>query len=334
MSLYSSLHHAGMFSGRDIFYRQLMWMAMSWVALIIVSSINYRTFHDRSYLFYGLNILLLFAVLFIGHESMGAQRWLSLAGFTFQPSELSKITAILVLARCFAAVRPENMRRYFFIALGLIMFNALLIIKQPDLGTGLTLPILFMLMGFSSMIKKRYFIILSLLVCMTIPFAWNFLKPYQRDRLTVFVNPNVDPLGAGYTIIQSKVAIGSGGIAGKGFLSGTQNQFNFLPERHSDFIFTVVAEEWGFLGSLFLLFIYWIILSKILDKSKELKDNYARYLLMGIAAMIFIHVFVNIGMTLGILPVVGIPLSFISYGGTNLLMTMILIGLFLGACRE
>jgi rod shape determining protein RodA len=189
-------------------------------------------------------------------------------------------------------------------------------------------------MGFSSMIKKRYFIILSLLVCMTIPFAWNFLKPYQRDRLTVFVNPNVDPLGAGYTIIQSKVAIGSGGIAGKGFLSGTQNQFNFLPERHSDFIFTVVAEEWGFLGSLFLLFIYWIILSKILDKSKELKDNYARYLLMGIAAMIFIHVFVNIGMTLGILPVVGIPLSFISYGGTNLLMTMILIGLFLGACRE
>jgi len=183
-------------------------------------------------------------------------------------------------------------------------------------------------MGFSSRIKKRYFVSMVVGALIISPFAWSLLKTYQKKRLIVFVKPDVDPLGAGYSIIQSKVAIGSGKILGKGFLSGTQNQFNFLPERHTDFIFTVVAEEWGFIGGLFLLLIYWIILQKILAQVGQIQDRFAQQLGLGISFFIFLHVFINLGMTLGILPVVGIPLTFLSYGGTHMLASFILIGIF------
>jgi rod shape determining protein RodA len=257
---------------------------------------------------------------------MGAQRWLTFMGLTFQPSELAKISAIFLLARFFSHRDSKDFFQTFLWPLLLIILMAFLIFKQPDLGTSLIIIFLFFSMGFSSRVKKRYFVVLILLGLLTAPFAWNFLKDYQKKRLTVFINPNVDPLGAGYTIIQSKIAIGSGKIKGKGFLSGTQNQFNFLPERHTDFIFTVIAEEWGFVGSIFLLLIYWIILKKILAIANTAKDLFGKILAQGISSLFFMHIFINIGMTLGIIPVVGLPLIFLSYGGTNLLVNFILMG--------
>lgn len=327
-TIYSGLHQGSQLPDLSIFYKQIIWVIISWIILIIFSRVNYRFYLDITYLFYVLNLFLLLAVYLFGKKTMGAQRWLSISGFTFQPSELSKITAIFLLAKLFSS-GENSFRKGFILPFFLIVVNALFIFKQPDLGTALVLVILFILVGFSSRVSKKYFVFLIIGGIMFFPFAMHFLKDYQKKRLIVFLNPNVDPLGAGYTIIQSKIAIGSGKLAGKGFLSGTQNQFNFLPERHTDFIFTIIAEEWGFLGSLFLLLIYWLIIRTIMAKIKESKDSFVKLMLAGIASFFFIHVFVNIGMTLGILPVVGIPLTFLSYGGTNLLVSFILIGIFI-----
>ncbi|UCG35327.1 MAG: rod shape-determining protein RodA [Candidatus Omnitrophota bacterium] len=335
ISLYSSLHQGGKFEQYSVFYRQVVWIALAWIFLIIFSFINYRLYYDLSFIIYGLNIILLLWVLVFGKEAMGAQRWIRFLGFNFQPSELSKITTILILARFFASERiRRSFRKDVLLPLGLVVFNALLIFKQPDLGTALILFVLFFLMGIFSRLPKKYFILLLIAGLALAPIGWKFLKDYQKKRLIVFIDPNVDPLGAGYTIIQSKIAIGSGEIFGKGFLSGTQNQFNFLPERHTDFIFTVIAEEWGFMGSLFLLFIYWLILKKILDLAKDSHDRFARQVLIGMSALFFAHIFINIGMTLGILPVVGLPLIFLSYGGSNLLINFILAGIIINIARS
>ncbi|MBU1121233.1 MAG: rod shape-determining protein RodA [Candidatus Omnitrophica bacterium] len=332
--VYSSLHQRGELKNPDIFYKQLTWIMISWVILIMVSLMNYRLYFDFSSILYIVNICLLLTVYFFGKTTMGAQRWLAIGAFTFQPSELSKITTIFILARFFSSSDRKYFIKGFILPLSLVLLNAFIIFKQPDLGTAVVLVILFLMMGISSKIRKRCFVFLLVSGLLLIPFAGHYLKDYQKKRLIVFLNPNVDPLGAGYTIIQSKIAIGSGKLVGKGFLSGTQNQFNFLPERHTDFIFTIVAEEWGFLGSIFLLLIYWLIIKLILDRTKEMRDPFARCLSVGICSYLFIHIFVNIGMTLGILPVVGIPLIFLSYGGTNLVVSFILVGVFLNICRN
>jgi rod shape determining protein RodA len=331
-SLYSSLHQAGEFKNREIFYKQILWIIIGWIILIIFSFVNYRLYYDLSLIFYGLNLLLLILVIFFGKKIMGAQRWLHLFGFSFQPSEFSKLTIILILARFFSS--KKDFLKGVFVPLFLIMVNTFFIFIQPDLGTALIITFLFFIMGFLSQIDKKYFLVLIVLGIFLLPFSWNFLKSYQKQRLLVFLDPNIDPLGAGYTIIQSKISIGSGKILGKGFLSGTQNQFNFLPERHTDFIFTVIAEEWGFLGCALLLFIYWLILKKILDKTKDLKDPFAFLICVGISSLFFLHVFINIGMTLGILPVVGLPLLFLSYGGTHLVMSFMLVGIFFNICKK
>lgn len=333
-SLYSSLHQGGDFKGQTTFYRQITWFAIAWLFLIVFSFINYRLYFDLSFIFYAINLILLLIVVFKGKTVMGAQRWLSVGGFTFQPSELAKLVIIFILARFFSSNYQRQLLKGFIIPLVLVLAFAGLIFKQPDLGTALIIIFLFIAMGLASNIKKKYFIFAIIAAIVLCPIGFNFLKEYQKKRLIVFMNPNVDPLGAGYTIIQSKIAIGSGKMLGKGFLSGTQNQFNFLPERHTDFIFTVIAEEWGFVGSLFLLLIYWLILKKILDKTKSLKDPFARLLAYGVGFLFFLHIFINISMTLGILPVVGLPLLFLSYGGTHLVVSFILTGMFFNICRN
>ncbi|MFH1503921.1 MAG: rod shape-determining protein RodA [Candidatus Omnitrophota bacterium] len=333
-AIYSSLHQEGEFIGSSILNKQIIWFIISWVMLILFSFINYRFYFGLSYLLYGLNLSLLAAVFIFGKTAMGAQRWLSVFGVTFQPSELSKITTIIILARFFSQARKNNFFSGFLIPLGLVLLNALVIFKQPDLGTALIIVFLFFIMGFFSKLNKLYFVWIIIAGLMFSPFALKSLKDYQKKRLLVFLNPDIDPLGSGYTIIQSKIAIGSGKLIGKGFLAGTQNQFNFLPERHTDFIFTVIAEEWGFFGSLFLILIYWLILKKILQKTENLRDSFAYFLSLGISLLFFLHIFVNIGMTLGILPVVGLPLIFLSYGGTNLLVGFILMGIFFNICRK
>ena len=311
-----------------------MWVVISWIVLILFSLVNYRIFFDLAYILYAINICLLIAVDLFGRSALGAQRWLNIGGFNFQPSELSKIITIFFLARIFSSQTNRGFFKGVIVPFSILMLNVLLIVKQPDLGTALVLVFLFFLMGFASANKKRYFVALIIAALIFSPFAFNHLKDYQKKRLIVFLNPNAEPLGAGYTIIQSKIAIGSGQFFGKGFLSGTQNQFNFLPERHTDFIFTVIAEEWGFLGAIILLMIYIFIINNILLVARYQKDNFAKLLLVGMACLFFIHVFINIGMTLGILPVVGIPLLFVSYGGTHLLVSFMLLGIFLNIYRQ
>lgn len=334
LSIFSSLHQGGEFLQSSILYKQIIWIIVSWALLILFGSINYRIYFDIGYVIYAVNLILLLAVNFFGKVVMGAQRWLSIFGITFQPSEISKIAIIIILARFFSQNQRRGTFKDFLLPVSLVAFNVLVIFRQPDLGTALIIVFLFFGLGFFSRIKKRYLIFLLLIGLILTPFALGHLKDYQRQRLIVFINPNVDPLGSGYTIIQSKIAIGSGGLTGQGFLSGTQNQFNFLPERHTDFIFTVIAEEWGFLGALFLLMLYWLILKKILQKAKELRDSFAYYLCLGISLLFFLHIFINIGMTLGILPVVGLPLIFLSYGGTSLLINSILLGIFFNIARR
>ena len=334
ISIYSSLHQGGELSNPSILYKQIIWIIASWFLLAIFASINYRIYFDAGYIIYALNLLLLLLVYFFGKTAMGAQRWISILGITFQPSELSKIAIIIILARFFSQNERQGPFKDFLVPLGLVSLNALIIFKQPDLGTALIIIFIFFGLGFFSRIRKRYLIFLLVLGLILSPFALKKLEDYQLRRLTVFLNPNIDPLGSGYTIIQSKIAIGSGGLTGQGFLAGTQNQFNFLPERHTDFIFTVIAEEWGFLGALFLLLLYWLILKKILQKTKELRDSFAYYLCIGITLIFFLHIFINIGMALGILPVVGLPLICLSYGGTNLFLNFILLGIFFNIARQ
>jgi len=332
ISLYSSIYYDFELQN-SIFYKQILWFIISWILLIAFSFINYRLYYNLTIPLYIFTVLLLSLVDMFGKTAMGSQRWLSIGGFNLQPSELSKITTIFILARFFSQGKQINFKKILSV-LVLILINAFLIYKQPDLGSSLLIIFLFFFVGFFSGIKKIYFIILIMFGLTLLPFGFKNLKEYQKKRLLVFLNPNIDPLGAGYTIIQSKIAIGSGKIFGKGFLGGTQNQFNFLPERHTDFIFTVIAEEWGFLGSIFLIFIYYIILKKILDTSEQLKDLYAKILCIGITANIFLDIFINIGMTMGILPVVGIPLLFISYGGSHLASSFILMGIFLNIYKQ
>ena len=331
--IFSSLHQGGEFIGKTLLIKQIVWITISWIFLIFFTFINYRIYSNFAYIIYFANISLLLGVLIFGKTVMGAQRWISLFGFTFQPSELSKLSIIILLSHIFSLKGQKNFLNSFVFPIILTILNALLIFKQPDLGTSLILIFLFLGIGLFSKTNKMYFIGLIILGLIISPFALNSLKDYQKKRLTVFLNPNIDPLGSGYTIIQSKIAIGSGQLIGKGFLAGTQNQFNFLPERHTDFIVTIIAEEWGFIGIIFLLWIYWLILKKILSKASKLRDQFAYYLCLGISFLFFSHIFINIGMTLGILPVVGLPLIFLSYGGTNLLLNSISMGIFFNICR-
>ena len=331
--LYSSLHLGGEFRDPSIFYKQILWVAISWLVLIVFCAINYRVYYDFAYIFYGFNLLLLLAVELGGRAAMGAQRWISFGGFNFQPSELSKVAVIFLTARILSSSRNRDFLRGFVFPLVLILLNALIIFKQPDLGTALIVIFLFFAIGLISRVPRIYFISAIIIGVLASPFAWHVLKDYQKKRLIVFINPAADPLGAGYAIIQSKIAIGSGKIMGKGFLAGTQNQFNFLHERHTDVIFTVVAEEWGFFGSLFLLVIYWLILRSILDAAGQCHDAFGQLLAAGIGSLFFLHVFINMGMTLSILPVVGVPLIFMSYGGSNLIINFMLAGIFLNICR-
>lgn len=333
-AIYSSSHQDGEFINSDILQKQILWIIIAWLLLAVFLLINYRIYYDLCYLFYAVNLLLLLAVFVFGKTAMGAQRWISIFGITFQPSELSKVTTIFVLARLFSRASNNTFLKSFVLPFALVALNALIIFKQPDLGTALIIVFLFLAMGMFSKVKKRYFIALIALGLLFLPLAGSLLKNYQKQRLLVFINPDIDPLGSGYTIIQSKIAIGSGKTFGKGFLAGTQNQFNFLPERHTDFIFTVISEEWGFIGSIFLLLIYWLILKKIIQRARELRDEFAYFLCLGISILFFLHIFINIGMTLGILPVVGLPLIFLSYGGTNLLVCFMLLGIFFSICRR
>lgn len=310
--------------------RQTVWMAIGLLLLVVIVNISYQKFIDLAYFLYGLNIVLLALVLVMGHVRLGAQRWFSLGAFAFQPSEFIKVNLILVLAN-YVGARKGSMSGIgsLIVPSILLIVPFLLVLLQPDLGTALLLIPIFFSALFVGGADMRYLGAMIAMGAASLPFFWHFLREYQRQRLLVFINPNIDPLGAGYTIIQSKIAIGSGGLFGKGWLSGTQNQLNFLPERHTDFIFSVAGEEWGLLGALALVLLYFLIVKRAFNAACLTTDMYGKVIAVGIAVMIALQVIINMAMTIGMMPVVGIPLPLVSYGGSSLISTVIAIGLLL-----
>ena len=330
LSIHSATQAKGLYFSESYVFKQVIWMAISLIFLITAIKVSYQKFIDTAYLLYGLNVLLLVLVLILGRTRLGAQRWFSIGSFAFQPSEFIKLSLILVLAQ-YAGVKRGSMSdlKSLIIPCVLVGIPFILVLLQPDLGTALLLVPIFFAILILGGANFKYIITMILIGLAGLPFFWHALREYQRHRLLVFVNPNIDPLGAGYTIIQSKIAIGSGGLFGKGWLAGTQNQLNFLPERHTDFIFSVIGEEWGFIGAVVLVLLYFIIVSKAFNISALTTDRYGKAIATGIAVMLALQVIINIGMTIGLMPVVGVPLPLVSYGGSSLLATMVAIGLLL-----
>ncbi len=330
MILYSASFQKVQESGVHFPLRQIGWFAISFIGFVFAAIYPYRKLVHIAYPLYLINIVLLLLTLLLGLVRFGAQRWLALGGFIFQPSEISKLVVTLTLAQYMGYNRQGVVSfRGTLVSMVLVAIPLVLIAVQPDLGTALVLvPIIFALFLVAE-VPSRWILFWLLLALLTAPLLWFLLRDYQRDRLVVFLNPNVDPLGAGYTIIQSKIAIGSGGFLGKGWLSGTQNQLNFLPERHTDFIFSVIGEEWGFAGGLILLLLYFWLIRKLIQITQQTHDPYGRLLGAGITTLIAVHILVNIGMASGIMPVVGLPLPLISYGGSNLLTIMVGLGLMI-----
>ena len=328
--LYSASYQKSLVLGRSLAWQQVLWMGVSLLLVMGLLSHSYLQWMDWAYPFYGLTIFLLIVVLAVGEIRLGAQRWLDIGLVSFQPSELAKLATVLVLARTLSNHRPQGR---FFQDLGLPVFLSVipmgLILKQPDLGTALTFIPLCGAMLLIWGARLRHLAWISGGGLLASPLAWHVLKEYQRKRLLVFLNPSLDPLGAGYTIIQSKIAIGSGGLFGKGWLAGTQNQLNFLPERHTDFIFSVIGEEWGFVGALIFLSLFTILIWRGFWIVQKTTHHFGQLLATGAVVLLAFQVVVNVGMTMGLLPVVGLPLPFVSYGGTALVTNMLCLGILL-----
>ncbi len=318
-----------------IVVKQAMAVMIGLVVLLFIANMDYRRMRDLGYFLYVVNLAALVFLLIFGGERYGARRWINLGFFSLQPSEFVKLTMILALG-AFLSDRREKIGGFgnFFFALVLAMPAFALIFLQPDLGTALVLlPILFSIL-FVCGERKRYLAACVGLGVAALPVLWSLLKDYQKTRLMVFINPNLDPLGAGYTIIQSKIAIGSGGWFGKGWLNGTQSYLKFLPERHSDFIFSVVGEEWGFAGALVIIALYVLFISRGLRIAANTDDVFGKAVAVGVVTLLAFQVFVNISMTIGFMPVVGLPLPAISYGGSSTLATFIGAGLLLSIGRK
>ena len=301
--------------------------------MLIFSFINIKFWFSIGYLVYLLVIVLLVWTYFFGITSSGSQRWIDLYFINLQPSELMKIFIILCLAKYFHRMRLENVNSIYTIltSLIIIILPMGLVIVQPDLGTSLLIAISGIAVLWFAGINYKYFIYTMLGFLISLPFIIAFLKPYQKLRVLTFLNPDRDPLGAGYQIIQSKIAVGSGGIFGKGFLKGTQSYLEFLPEKHTDFIFTLFSEEFGFVGSFILLLIYAIIIYRIVAIGASSRSYFGKIFCYSFGAAIFVYITINMSMVLGLLPIVGSPLPIMSYGGSSMLATMIGFGVVMSA---
>ncbi|WP_438970866.1 rod shape-determining protein RodA [Methylophaga sp.] len=322
------LYSAG---GQDmgLIVRQLIRMGMALFVMLLVAQVNPDRMRDGAYWLYGLGLILLLAVLLFGHEGKGAQRWLDLGFFRFQPSEIIKL-AVPILVAAFLAARPLPPSAWRLLTgLFLIGLPAFLIAKQPDLGTAILIASSGLIVLFLSGIRWR--IILTFLGTCTAaaPVLWYFMHDYQRRRVMTFLNPETDPLGAGYHIIQSKIAIGSGGTFGQGWLQGTQSHLEFLPERSTDFIFAVIAEEFGLVGVVLLLCLFLLIAGRGLFIAGQAQSSFSRLLAGSISITFLVYVFVNVGMVTGLLPVVGVPLPLISYGGTSMVTLLAGFGILM-----
>jgi rod shape determining protein RodA len=307
--------------------RQMIHMALGFLLFSLVSYVDLRFWLAYAWVFFGIAFGFLVSVELLGVIGMGAKRWIRLYIFTFQPSELMKLSLILLIAAHFHVwgERKPTLRSLFVPACAILM-SALLVLRQPDLGTALILLAVGLSMLFAVGVWWGVFALGGFVSLMSLPIAWTFLRGYQKRRILTFLNPDSDPLGAGYHLLQSKIAIGSGGVFGKGLGLGTQSQLDFLPEKQTDFVFTLLCEEWGLMGALVLFILFMALIAYGYLVALRSNALFTRLLVVGVISMFFVHVFMNIGMVLGVLPIVGIPLPLMSYGGTSLMTFMIAFG--------
>lgn len=311
------------------YQKQLVWGVVGFSCMLVCMMFDYRHLKSLSLPMLITTLILLALVLLVGKSAKGAARWLYVGGFTLQPSELAKISVLIMGARMLAQGKEPLGWLQLFSVLGMGLVPAFMIFVQPDLGTCLNLLLLLGGMVLYRGIKGYIFRFFCVVVPLLMPLGWHFLKPYQKQRILTFLDPSNDPLHTGYHIIQSHIAIGSGQMWGKGFLEGTQNQLRFLPEKHTDFAIAVFGEEWGFFGCILLLALFCCFLLSILTTVRDAKDRFGSMLAAGVFFYFFWQVLINMGMTMGLMPVVGIPLPFISYGGSATLVNFCLLGLVL-----
>jgi len=311
--------------------RQMARFGAGLVILLMVAVVDIRAWFRYAYVLYFGALILLVAVEFFGTTGMGAQRWIDLGVIQLQPSEVMKVALILALARCFHGMSMEEIARptTLLFPIALTVAPAALVLKQPDLGTAIMLLMGGAAVFFCAGVRIWKFAVVGVLGMAAVPIGWQFLREYQKQRVLIFLNPESDPLGSGYHLYQSKIALGSGGLFGKGFLQGSQSHLNFLPEKQTDFIFTMLAEEFGMIGGLILLALYAILLTYGIAIALRSRNQFGRVLAMGLTCNIFLYVFINIAMVMGLLPVVGVPLPLVSYGGTAMLTLMATIGLLI-----
>ena len=327
------LVYSSTYFGKDapLFAKQVIWVAIGIGLMLLFTLIDYRVFFDISLILYGVGMLLLLYLVVWGRTTANVKSWIHIAGFQFQPSEFMKIFTALVLAKFFDSNDRAylNLRTFAMICL-IIGAPLALIIIQPDFGTAATfLPLIAAAMYFGG-IKAKFWIVGTLIFVILMPMAWFFfLKPYQKERIMIFLNPERDPLGSGYQVTQAKIAIGSGGITGKGFKQGTQAKLEYLPARHTDFIFAVLAEEWGFVGVVVVLMLYLFLIIQALQIAKGSRDRGGTFLAIALIMFFVFHILINVSMQIGLLPTTGIPLPLISYGGSSTMMFFIAIGLIL-----
>lgn len=334
MALFN-LHSASMpieGSGTSLSVRQGIYMIIGFVLFFTICCFDYKHFHTLSYPIYGFVIISLIAADLIGSSAGGAQRWINLGFFNYQPSEAAKLMLVIMLASYYARKEINDGYSIFDLITPLLLTAVpfLLILIQPDLGTALMIGIIFVYMTVFVRLKWSTYIIFGITGVLGVVFAWmKVLKPYQKQRVETFLNPELDPMNQGYQIIQSKIAVGSGGLTGSGYMQGTQGHLHFLPERHTDFAFAVWGEEWGFIGSVVFLGCYFLLLLWGIYVGMNAKDRFGTLLAYGVVTLIFCQSIINLFMIMGWLPVVGIPLPLVSYGGSSLLTTLAALGILM-----
>ncbi|MDP2849001.1 MAG: rod shape-determining protein RodA [Humidesulfovibrio sp.] len=313
----------------NYYQKQLIWGSIGLSGMVAFMVFDYRRLNAVAWPLYVMTLLLLLAVPIIGKTVLGARRWLDFGLFNFQPSELAKFSVLLIGARLLSSDSERLNLRELAAVIGLGLVPALLIIKQPDLGTGLLVLMLLAGLVLYRGVQPWLFRTLCVLIPLITPAFWFVLKDYQKRRILAFLDPATDPLGSGYHILQSEIAVGSGRLFGKGFLGGTQSQLRFLPEKHTDFAVAVYGEEWGFFGMIVLLSLFCAFLYQVAVVARDAKDPYGSYLAAGVFFYFFWQILINMGMVMGLMPVVGVPLPFISYGGSATLVNFSLVGLVL-----
>ncbi len=331
INLYSATHGVHVDDNSRLFWQQLIWLMGGWILFFGVTLVDYQFFFRGSYVIYGLNLIALIAVMFMGSIAYGAQRWLDLGFFRYQPSETMKIALVLVMARTLS--QKQNIvgnlgykDLIWPVGLALVPFG--LTAEQPDLGTAMLLFLITFGMLFFVGIRRSILTTGLVTILIAAPVIWNFgLKEYQKNRVLTFISPGRDPRGTGYNSIQSKIAVGSGKLLGKGFRKGTQSQLEFLPERHTDFIYSVLSEEHGFVGSVTTFGLFVVLFLMGARIASQSRDKFGSLLSMGVLTYLFLHMTINIGMVIGLLPIVGVPLPLLSYGGSSFLTTMLALGL-------